>query len=54
MVGADRVLFSIDYPHSATQTGRAFLDTMPLNPTDLHKIAHGNAERLLKILAASA
>jgi uncharacterized protein len=49
VVGADRILFSIDYPFSSTETGRRFLDSLPLNPADLHKIAHGNAERLLKL-----
>ncbi|HTV82197.1 MAG TPA: amidohydrolase family protein [Acidobacteriaceae bacterium] len=49
VVGADRILFSIDYPFSSTETGRRFLDSLPLNPSDLHKIAHGNAERLLKL-----
>jgi hypothetical protein len=47
--GADRILFSIDYPFSSTETGRRFLDSIPLTPDDLHKIAHANAERLLKI-----
>jgi predicted TIM-barrel fold metal-dependent hydrolase len=49
VVGADRILFSIDYPFSSTETGRNFLDSWPLNPADMHKIAHGNAERLLKL-----
>jgi uncharacterized protein len=49
VVGADRILFSIDYPFSSTETGRHFLDSWPLNPTDVQKIAHGNAERLLKL-----
>ncbi|HTX40693.1 MAG TPA: amidohydrolase family protein [Acidobacteriaceae bacterium] len=49
VVGADRILFSIDYPFSSTETGRRFLDSLPVNPADLHKIAHGNAERLLKL-----
>ncbi len=49
VVGADRILFSIDYPFSSTETGRHFLDSWPLNPADTEKIAHGNAERLLKL-----
>jgi uncharacterized protein len=52
VVGADRILFSIDYPFSSTQTGREFLDSLPLNPADMQKIAHGNAERLLKLPSA--
>jgi uncharacterized protein len=53
VVGADRILFSIDYPFSSAQTGRDFLDSWPLNPADMHKITHGNAERLLKFPPAS-
>lgn len=49
VVGADRILFSVDYPYASNEEGRRFLDSLPLSPGDLHKIAHGNAERLLKI-----
>ena len=47
VVGADRILFAVDYPYSANEQGRALLDAMPLAPADCEKIAHGNAERLL-------
>jgi predicted TIM-barrel fold metal-dependent hydrolase len=50
--GADRLLFSVDYPYSTNEQGRRFLDALPLSPADLHKIAHANAERLLKLGAA--
>lgn len=53
VVGADRILFSIDYPFSSTDTGRRFLDSLPFSPADLGKIAHQNAERLLKIPPAA-
>lgn len=49
VLGADRILFSIDYPFSPTEIGRRFLGSLPLSPTDLSKIAHQNAERLLKL-----
>ena len=45
--GIDRVLFSVDYPFSSNDTGRAYLDALPLAPADVGKIAHGNADRLL-------
>jgi predicted TIM-barrel fold metal-dependent hydrolase len=51
-LGLDRILFSVDYPYSDNNAGRAFLDTLPLSPPDLEKIAHTNAERLLKKLPA--
>ncbi|HEX8426802.1 amidohydrolase family protein [Hymenobacter sp.] len=47
--GIDRVLFSVDYPFSTNDQGRAFLDAMALAPADVAKIAHGNADRLLKL-----
>jgi uncharacterized protein len=47
VVGADRLMFSVDYPFSPNTTGRAFLDALPVAPADLRKIAHANAERLL-------
>jgi predicted TIM-barrel fold metal-dependent hydrolase len=45
--GIDRLLFSVDYPFSSNDEGRRFLDTVPISPPDLEKLAHGNAERLL-------
>jgi uncharacterized protein len=49
VVGADRILFSVDHPFSPMPQGRAFLDTLPVSPHDLGKIAHGNAEGVLKL-----
>ncbi|HTX25481.1 MAG TPA: amidohydrolase family protein [Streptosporangiaceae bacterium] len=47
VLGVDRVLFSVDYPFGSNAAGRALLDTLPLSPGDLGKIAGGNAERVL-------
>jgi uncharacterized protein len=47
--GIDRIMFSIDYPFSTNQRGRDFLATLPLAPVDLEKVAHGNADQLLKL-----
>ncbi|MBV8457426.1 MAG: amidohydrolase family protein, partial [Acetobacteraceae bacterium] len=47
--GADRILFSVDYPFSANTTGRRFLDNLPISPEDKAKIAYGNTDRLLKL-----
>ncbi len=49
VVGVERVLFSVDYPYASNALGRRFLDTLPVGPDELGKIAHGNAERLLKL-----
>jgi hypothetical protein len=45
--GADRLMFSVDYPFSDNAQATAFLATAPLSPGDREKLAHGNAERLL-------
>jgi predicted TIM-barrel fold metal-dependent hydrolase len=45
--GADRVMFSVDWPYAPNADGRRLLDSAPLSPDDRERIAHGNAERLL-------
>ena len=47
--GIDRILFSVDYPFSTNEEGRKFLDSLPLSPAHLARIAHGNADQLLKL-----
>ena len=47
VLGADRIMFSVDYPFASNAHGRAFLDAAPISEPDREKIAHGNAERLL-------
>ena len=51
VLGADRVMFSTDYPYAyeSEDTGREFLAQAPLSFDDKTKIAHRNAERLLKL-----
>ena len=51
VMGADRVMFSTDYPYryESEDTGREFLAQAPLSFDDKAKIAHCNAERLLKL-----
>jgi hypothetical protein len=48
--GIDRILFSVDYPYSNNLQGREFLAAVALAPADLEKLAHGNADRLLKLV----
>src|SRR6266700_2390631 len=52
IVGADRIIFSVDYPFSTNEQGRAFLTSASISPADKEKISHLNAERLLKIAEA--
>ena len=47
--GADRIMFSVDYPFAANAVARKFLDEIPVSPQDRAKIAHENADRLLKL-----
>ena len=47
--GADRILYSVDYPFASPLVGWNFLKTLPVSPHDLKKIAHENADRLLRL-----
>jgi uncharacterized protein len=48
-VGVDRIMFSADYPYQSMAQARAFLDQLPVSSADKARIAHGNAEFLLRI-----
>jgi 2,3-dihydroxybenzoate decarboxylase len=48
-LGADRVMFSVDYPYEYTDEAVHFIENAPLSEVDRAKICHGNAERLLKL-----
>ena len=47
-IGIDNILFSIDYPFSTNQMGIDFLNNIQLPADQVAKIAHGNADRLLR------
>jgi 2,3-dihydroxybenzoate decarboxylase len=48
-LGADRIMFSIDYPYEETGEAVRFIDNAPVSEGDRAKICHGNAARLLKL-----
>lgn len=48
-VGVDRIMFSADYPWGSMAQARSFLDQLPVSTADKERIAHGNAERLLRL-----
>ena len=48
-IGIDNVMFSVDWPNESNKAGVDFLNHIPISKTDLEKIAHRNAERILKI-----
>ncbi|HTB13610.1 MAG TPA: amidohydrolase family protein [Bryobacteraceae bacterium] len=47
VLGADRILYSIDYPYLTLTGARDFLENLSISERDKEKIAHGNAEALL-------
>ncbi len=48
-IGIDNILFSIDYPFSSNEMGIDFLNNIRLPAEQVAKIAHGNADRLLRL-----
>jgi predicted TIM-barrel fold metal-dependent hydrolase len=49
VVGYDNLLFSVDYPFESNQQAAQWFRTLPIAESDLAKVAHRNAERLLKL-----
>ena len=48
-LGADRILFSVDWPFASNTEGRAFMDRAPISEADRAKILGANAAALLKL-----
>jgi 2,3-dihydroxybenzoate decarboxylase len=48
-VGADAIMFSVDYPFESSYEAVEGFERTTLSAADREKIAHGNAERLLRI-----
>lgn len=53
-LGADNVLWAIDYPYQPSAPAVAFMDSAPISDADKQKIYHGNAERVFHIQPAGA
>ncbi len=47
VLGADRIIHSVDYPYLTNTGAREFLERLPVGQDDKEKIAHRNAETLL-------
>ncbi len=47
--GIDNVMFSVDWPYESNKRGVEFLHHLPFADADKEKIAHGNAERILRL-----
>lgn len=48
-VGAERILFAMDYPYESMKQHVDFIDTAPISESDRNKICHSNAEKLFKL-----
>jgi 2,3-dihydroxybenzoate decarboxylase len=48
-MGADRILFAVDYPFESTKEATHFIETAPISEVEKDKICHVNTERLLKL-----
>jgi 2,3-dihydroxybenzoate decarboxylase len=46
-LGVDNVLFAVDWPYESNKEAVDFLLRQPLGSTDIERIAHKNAERIL-------
>ena len=49
VLGAEKVLFAIDYPYESSRAAVEFMDTSTISDADKEKICHLNAEKLLKL-----
>ena len=48
-VGADNIMFSVDYPYENTEEATQFIENIPVSEIDRKKICHLNAERIFKL-----
>ncbi|MEX8548404.1 MAG: amidohydrolase family protein [Mucilaginibacter sp.] len=47
--GIDNIMFSVDYPFSTNEMGVEFLNSLDLPNQQIEKLAHGNADKLLRL-----
>jgi len=52
-LGADRVLWAIDYPYESAESATTFLNTAPLDSEVKEKVAYRNAEALFHVAPAA-
>ena len=48
-LGADNILFAVDWPYEPNKTGMEFLKKISISDQDREKIAHLNAERIFRM-----
>jgi uncharacterized protein len=49
VIGADRIVWSVDYPYLTPDRTREFLGKLPISEQNREKIAHVNAEKLFTL-----
>jgi len=49
VLGADRIMFAVDYPMEDIEDAVRFIDTVPISDKDREKICHLNAERVFSL-----
>ena len=53
VLGADNIMWAVDYPYQETHEAVRYMNEAPISETDKQKIFHGNAERVFHIRATS-
>lgn len=48
-IGADRILFAVDYPYEPMAPATDWIERAPISENDRRKIAHGNARALFRL-----
>lgn len=48
-MGAEAVMFSVDYPYESTEVAVDFIESAPLDADTMGLVCHGNARRILKL-----
>ena len=51
-IGVENVMFAVDYPYEQSERAVEFLTTAPLDADDLARVAHRNADELLRLASA--
>jgi 2,3-dihydroxybenzoate decarboxylase len=52
-IGVENVMFAVDYPYESNEPAVEFLKTAPLDADDLARVAHRNADELLRLATAT-
>jgi 2,3-dihydroxybenzoate decarboxylase len=48
-MGAEAVMFSVDYPYESTEAAARFIEEAPLDEATRKLVCHGNAERIFRL-----